>query len=146
MKINQRCGLDLWRLRHNPCVMPIQRKTILVLHPSAKDPAGIRRLLADMGHTAVTVTQEKAALNLLGTVRFDVIFTGMCGCGEGEARQLIQRLRSAAPGSALVGINEGGAGAANEAWHADCDATIAEPWSPSRVQWVLDFELRYFGL
>ena len=145
MKINQSCGLDLSRLRHNPSSMPIQRKTILVIHPSAQDPEGIRRLLAGMGHTAVTVAQERAALNLLGAVRFDVIFTGLSSSGDGPARQFIRQLRSVAPGSALVGINEGGAGAANEAWHADCDATIAEPWSPSRVQWVLDFELRYFG-
>ena len=98
-----------------------------------------------MGHTAVTVAQEKAALNLLGTVRFDVIFTDSSWSGEGAARQFIRQLRSAAPGSAVVGINPGGAGAANHPWHADCDAIIAEPWSPSRVQWVLDFELRYFG-
>lgn len=125
--------------------MPTQRKTILVIHPSAKDKAEIRRLLADMGHTAVTVAQERAALNLLRTVRFDVIFTGLCGSEDGAARHFIRQLRTVAPGSALVGINAGGAGAANEAWHADCDATIAEPLSPSRVQWVLDFELRYFG-
>jgi AmiR/NasT family two-component response regulator len=125
--------------------MATQRKSILVIHPSAKDPAGLRRLLADMGHTAVTVSQEKAALRLLGTVRFDVIFTGLSGREEGAARQFIGALRSAAPGSALVGINAGGVGAANEAWHAECDALIAEPLSPRRVQWVLDFELRYFG-
>ena len=144
-KINQRCALDLSGLRHNPSVMRTQRKTILVIDPSAKDPAGIRRLLADMGHTAVTVAQERAALNLLGSVRFDVIFTGLPGSEDGAARHFIRQLRTVAPGSALVGINEGGAGAANEAWHAECDATIAEPWSPLRVQWVLDFDLRYFG-
>ncbi|MFC4929824.1 ANTAR domain-containing protein [Massilia sp. GCM10023247] len=125
--------------------MATQRKSILVIHPSAKDPAGIRRLLADMGHTAVTVSQEKAALKLLGTVRFDVIFTGLSGSEEGAARRFIGALRSVAPGSAVVGINPGGVGAANEAWHAECDALIAEPLSPRRVQWVLDFELRYFG-
>lgn len=125
--------------------MQTQRKTILVIHPSAEDPAAIRRLLANMGHTAVTVGQEKAALNLLGTVRFDVIFTGLSRCGDSAARQFIHQLRVVAPGSALVGINEGGTGAANEAWHAECDATIAEPLSTSRVRWVLDFELRYFG-
>lgn len=125
--------------------MPTQRKSILVIHPSAKDPASIRRLLADMGHTAVTVSQERAALNLLGTVRFDVIFTGLSGAEEGAARRFIGALRSAAPGSAVVGIKGGGVGAANEPWHADCDAVIAEPFSHRRVQWVLDFELRYFG-
>lgn len=98
-----------------------------------------------MGHTAVSVAQERAALNLLGTVRFDVIFTGLSGREEGAARHFIRQLRSVAPGSALVAINDGGAGAANEPWHADCDATIAGPLSPSRVQWVLDFDLRYFG-
>lgn len=98
-----------------------------------------------MGHTAVTVSQERAALNLLGTVRFDVIFTALSGGEEDAARQFIGRLRTVAPGSAVVGINEGGTGAANEAWHAVCDATIAAPLSPSRVQWVLDFDLRYFG-
>lgn len=125
--------------------MPTQRKSILVIHPSAQDPAAIRRLLADMGHTAVTVSQERAALNVLGTVRFDVIFTGLSGSGADAARRFIGKLRSAAPGSAVVGINAGGPGAANEAWHAECDALIAEPLSPRRVQWVLDFELRYFG-
>lgn len=132
-------------MRHNPYDMQTQRKTILVIHPSANDAAGIRRLLANLGHTAVTVAQERTALNLLGTVRFDVIFTGLPGSEDGAARQFIRQLRSVAPGSALVGINEGGTGAANEAWLAECDATIAEPLSPSRVQWVLDFELRYFG-
>lgn len=125
--------------------MRTQRKTILVIHPSAKDPAAIRRLLANLGHTAVTVAQEKAALSLLGSVRFDVIFTGLSGSEDAAARHFIRQLRAVAPGSALVGINEGGTGAANEPWHADCDATIAEPWSRSRVQWVLDFKLRYFG-
>lgn len=125
--------------------MATQRKSILVIHPAAKDPAGIRRLLADMGHTAVTVSQERVALKLLDTVRFDVIFTGLSGSEEAAARQFIGALRSAAPGSAVVGINAGGVCAANEAWHAECDALIAEPLSPRRVQWVLDFELRYFG-
>lgn len=27
----------------------------------------------------------------------------------------------------------------------ECDATIRAPLSPSRVEWTLDFELRYFG-
>ena len=125
--------------------MPAQRKTILVIHPTAKDPAETRRLLAGMGHTAVTVSQERAALNLLGSVRFDVILTGLSGCEESAARQFIAQLRSVAPGSAVVGINESGANAANEAWHGACDATIAAPLSPSRVEWVLDFQLRYFG-
>jgi DNA-binding NtrC family response regulator len=125
--------------------MPIQRKSILIIHPSATDPGAIRRLLAEMGHTAITVGQARTALNLLGTVRFDVIFTGWSGSEDGGARHFIQQLRAAAPGSAVVGINEGGVGAANEAWHAECDATIAAPLSPARVQWVLDFELRYFG-
>ena len=98
-----------------------------------------------MGHTAVTVSQQRAALSLLGSVRFDIIFTGLSGSEDDAARRFIGQLRSVAPGSAVVGINAGGVGAANEAWHAACDATIAEPWSPSRVQWVLDFELRYFG-
>ena len=96
-----------------------------------------------MGHTAVTVSQQRAALSLLGSVRFDVIFAGLSGSGEDAARRFIGELRTVAPGSAVVGINK--AGAANEAWHAACDATIAEPWSPARVEWVLDFHLRYFG-
>jgi CheY-like chemotaxis protein len=121
------------------------RKTILVIHPCTKDPAEIRRLLAGMGHTAVTVSQQRAALSLLRTVRFDVIFTGLPGSEEGAARQFIGQLRTAAPGSAVVGMNEGGAGANSAPWHAACDATIAEPLSPARVQWVLDFDLRYFG-
>jgi CheY-like chemotaxis protein len=125
--------------------MPSRRRTILVIHPYATNPAEIRRLLAEMGHTAVTVSQPRAALSLLGSVRFDVIFAGLSGSEEDAARRFIGQLRTAAPGSAVVGINEGGAGAANEAWHAACDATIAEPWSPSRVEWVLDYHLRYFG-
>ena len=98
-----------------------------------------------MGHTAVTVSQEKAALNLLGSVRFDVILAGLSGSEESAARHFIGQLRSVAPGSAVVGINESGAKAANEPWHDACDATIAAPLSPSRVEWVLDFQLRYFG-
>jgi AmiR/NasT family two-component response regulator len=125
--------------------MSSRRRTILVIHPYAKDPAGIRRLLAEMGHTAVTVSQQGAALSLLRNVRFDVIFAGLSGSEEDDARRFIGQLRTAAPGSAVVGINEGEAGAINEAWHAACDATIAEPWSPSRVEWVLEFHLRYFG-
>jgi CheY-like chemotaxis protein len=125
--------------------MATQRKSILVIHPSATDPTGIRRLLAEMGHTAVTVVQERAALSLLRSVRFDVIFTGLSGRGDSAARQFIGQLRQLAPGSAVVGINECGVGAASEPWHAACDATIAEPLSAARVQWVLDFKLRYFG-
>ncbi|MGX4640423.1 hypothetical protein [Massilia sp. SYSU DXS3249] len=125
--------------------MPTQRKSILVIHPSAQDPVGIRRLLADMGHVAVTVPQAQAALKVLGTMRFDVIMTNLSGTEAGAARDFIGQLRMLAPGSAVVGINRNGAGAANESWHADCDALVAEPLSPSRVQWVLDFDLRYFG-
>lgn len=121
------------------------RKSILVIHPAAEDPVAIRRMLAGMGHTAVTVAQQQAALNLLGTVRFDVIVTGVFGGSEGTARQFIRELRQRAPGSAVVGINEGGPGAANEPWHAACDAVVAAPLSASRMQWVLDFDLRYFG-
>lgn len=38
-----------------------------------------------------------------------------------------------------------GVDAANQAWMDECDATIRAPLSASRVQWALDFELRYFG-
>ena len=71
--------------------MSTQRKSILVIHPSAHDPAGIRRLLAGLGHTAVTVAQQAAALNLLGTVRFDVIFTGLPGSDAAAHRDTVQR-------------------------------------------------------
>lgn len=125
--------------------MPSQRKSILVIHPSAEDAAAIRRLLANMGHAAVTVAQQKAALKLLGSVRFDVIFTGIAADTDGDARQFIGQLRQLAPGSAVVGINAGGTGGANAPWHSACDAVIAEPLTASRVQWVLDFQLRYFG-
>ncbi|MGJ9419943.1 hypothetical protein ACHAC9_19655 [Massilia sp. CMS3.1] len=45
----------------------------------------------------------------------------------------------------MVGIIEHGHDCANEAWMGECDATIRAPLSPSRVEWTLDFELRYFG-
>ena len=125
--------------------MPTQRKSILVIHPSAQDPVGIRRLLAQMGHVAITVPQAQAALKVLGTMRFDVIMTNLSGCEAGAARDFIGQLRTLAPGSAVVGINRNLKGAANESWHADCDALVCEPLSSSRVQWVLDFDLRYFG-
>lgn len=123
--------------------MAPQRKSILVIHPAAKEAAGIRGLLAGMGHAAVNVAEEKAALNLLKTVRFDVIFTCLSRSGDSAARHFLRQLRSLAPASALVGISEAAAG--TEAWQAECDATIAQPLSPSRVEWVLDFQLRYFG-
>ncbi|QNB00809.1 hypothetical protein [Massilia sp. Se16.2.3] len=124
--------------------MATQRKTILVIHSSDHTPADIRSLLGSMGHIAVTVTRQ-AALKLLGTVRFDVIFTAMSGSAEGEASGYVQKLRALAPGAAIVGIEPPGAPAANEAWQAQCDATVAEPLSTSKIQWVLDFDLRYFG-
>jgi len=125
--------------------MTSHRKTILVIHPAAGDPAGIRRLLGTLGHIAVTAEGARAALKALGAVRFDVIFTSIGRAGCGGERNFVQELRSVAPGSAVVGINEHGPGAANEAWMGECDATIQAPLSPSRVQWTLDFELRYFG-
>lgn len=125
--------------------MSSQRKSILVIHPAAEDAAAIRRLLANMGHTAVTVARQTAALKLLGSVRFDVIFTAISAGGDSDARQFIGQLRQHAPGSAVVGIHAGGAQGANTSWHGACDAIIAEPLTASRVQWVLDFQLRYFG-
>ncbi|QNA89925.1 response regulator [Massilia sp. Dwa41.01b] len=83
--------------------MATQRKTILVIHSSDHTPADIRSLLGSMGHIAVTVTRQ-AALKLLGTVRFDVIFTAMSGSAEGEASGYVQKLRALAPGAAIVGI------------------------------------------
>jgi AmiR/NasT family two-component response regulator len=129
--------------------MSHHRKTILVIHLPAGDPAGhpaeIRRLLGTLGHIAVSAEGARAALKALGTVRFDVIFTSIGRTGCGGERNFVQELRLLAPGSAVVGINEQGPGAANEAWMGECDATIQTPLSPSRVQWALDFELRYFG-
>lgn len=125
--------------------MTRHRKTILVIHPAARDPAGIRRLLGTLGHIAVTAEGARAGLKALGTVRFDVIFTSIGRVLCGSERSFVQELRAVAPGSAIVGIVEQDAGAANEAWMGECDATIQAPLSPSRVQWTLDFELRYFG-
>lgn len=125
--------------------MPSSRKTILVIHPSAPDPAAIRRLLGTMGHVAVTAAGPRAALRALGTMRFDVIFTSIGGAQPGSGHSFVQDLRSVAPGSAVVGIHGQGPDAANEAWMGECDATIQEPLSSARVQWALDFQLRYFG-
>jgi hypothetical protein len=125
--------------------MPAQRKTILVIHPATSDPAETRRLLVSMGHIAVTAAGQRAGLKALGTVRFDIIFTSFGATPPGGARSFVQELRLVAPGSAVVGIRETGADAANEAWMGECDATIQVPLSTSRVQWALDFELRYFG-
>jgi hypothetical protein len=125
--------------------MPAQRKTILVIHPPASDPAETRRLLGSMGHIAVTAAGQRAALKALRTVRFDIIFTSFGAMLPGSASSFVQELRLVAPGSALVGIGEPGVDAANEAWMGECDATIQAPLSASRVQWALDFELRYFG-
>jgi DNA-binding NtrC family response regulator len=125
--------------------MPSTRKTILVIHPSAADPAAIRHLLSSMGHIAVTAQGPRAALKALGTMRFDVIFTSIGGVQTGSAQSFVQDLRAVAPGSAVVGIHEHGPDAANEAWLGECDATIQAPLSSSRLQWTLEFELRYFG-
>lgn len=125
--------------------MSSPRKTILVIHPSASDPAAIRRLLGSMGHIAVTAEGPRAALKALGTMRFDVIFTSIGGAQSGSGQSFVQDLRLVAPGSAVVGIHGQGLDAANEAWMGECDATIQAPLSSSRVQWTLDFELRYFG-
>lgn len=125
--------------------MGTSRKTILVIHPSARDPAEVRRLLGNLGHIAVTAAGQRAALKALGTVRFDVILTSVGAAHPGSERSFVQELRSVAPGSAVVGIVEHGHDCANEAWMGECDATIRAPLSASRVQWTLDFELRYFG-
>jgi DNA-binding NtrC family response regulator len=125
--------------------MPSPRKTILVIHPSAPDPAAIRRLLGTMGHIAITAEGPRAALKALGTMRFDVIFTSIGGVQSDSGQSFLQDLRAVAPGSAVVGIHGQGLDAANEAWMGECDATIQAPLSSSRVQWALDFELRYFG-
>jgi DNA-binding NtrC family response regulator len=125
--------------------MPGTRKTILVIHPSAPDPAAIRHLLGSMGHIAVTADGPRAALKVLGTVRFDVILTSVGGPQAGSAKSFLQELRAVAPGSAVVGIHGHGLDAANEAWMGECDAIVQAPLSSSRLQWTLDFELRYFG-
>lgn len=125
--------------------MPAQRKTILVIHPPASDPAETRRLLGGMGHIAVTAAGQRAGLKALGAVRFDIIFTSFGAMPPCGARSFVQELRLLAPGSAVVGIREPVLDAANEAWMDECDATIQAPLSSSRVQWALDFELRYFG-
>jgi CheY-like chemotaxis protein len=125
--------------------MTSHRKTILVLYPGAPDAAGVRRLLGELGHVAVTAGATLAALKALGTVRFDIILTSIGAARCGNSLSFVQELRAAAPGSAVIGIREAGGEAANEAWLAECDATIRAPLSPSRMQWVLDFELRYFG-
>jgi DNA-binding NtrC family response regulator len=125
--------------------MPRVRKTILVIHPSAADPAAIRHLLASMGHIAVTAQGPRAALKALGTMRFDVIFTSIGGAQSGSAQSFVQDLRAVAPGSAVVGIHGHGLVAATEVWLGECDATIQAPLSSSRLQWTLEFELRYFG-
>jgi DNA-binding NtrC family response regulator len=125
--------------------MQAQRKTILVIHSPASDPAETRRLLGSMGYIAVTAAGQRAALKALGAVRFDIIFTSFGATPPGSARSFVQELRLVAPGSAVVGIREPGVDAANEAWMGECDATIQAPLSSSRVQWALDFELRYFG-
>jgi CheY-like chemotaxis protein len=125
--------------------MASPRKTILVIHPSAPDPAAIRRLLVSMGYIAVTAEGPRAALKTLGTMRFDVILTSIGGPQPGSGHSFVQDLRSVAPGSAVVGIHGPGLDAANEPWMDECDATIQAPLSASRLQWTLDFELRYFG-
>ena len=128
--------------------MSSPRKTILVIHPPGRDPqqdpASIRRLLGNLGHIAVSADGPRAALKALGTVRFDVIFTSI-GRAEGGSGSFVQDLRALAPGSAVIGIDEPGRTAANEAWLGECDATVRAPLSPSRMQWAHDFELRYFG-
>ena len=145
--------------------MSSRRKTILVVHPAhhdshhasahaaghapahdvAHDAAAIRRLLARLGYIAVSADGARAALKALGTVRFDVILTSI-GRAEGSGSgSFVQDLRALAPGSAVIGIDEHGGDAANEGWLGECDATVRTPLSPSRVQWALDFELRYFG-
>ena len=125
--------------------MPSPRKTILVIHPSAPDPAAVRHLLGSMGHIAVAAAGPRAALKALGSMRFDVIFTSIGRAQAGSGQSFVQDLRAVAPGSAVVGIHGHGLGAANEAWLGECDATIRAPLSLSRLQWALEFELRYFG-
>ena len=84
--------------------MPAQRKTILVIHPPASDPAETRRLLGNMGYIAVTAAGQRAALKALAAVRFDFIFTSFGAAPPGSARSFVQELRLVAPGSAVVGL------------------------------------------
>lgn len=123
--------------------MATQRKTILVVHSG--DPADIRRLLGTLGHIAVSASGRRAALKVLCTVRFDIVLTSVGGTQPGNDCSFVQELRLAAPGTAVVGFRQHGPDAANDAWMKECDATIRAPLSSSRLQWALDFELRYFG-
>ncbi|THC44566.1 hypothetical protein [Massilia sp. Mn16-1_5] len=125
--------------------MPNHRKTILVLYPTASDAASLRRLFGKLGHIAVTADGPRATLKALDTVRFDIILTSIGAARAGKQFSFVQELRVAAPGSAVIGIREAGGEAVNEAWLGECDASVPAPLSPSRMQWVLDFELRYFG-
>ena len=125
--------------------MSSHRKTILVLYPGAPDAADVRRLLGQLGHIAVTADGPHAALRALGNVHFDVILTSIGAARPGSKPSFVQEVRAAAPGSAVVGIREQGGEAADEAWLNECDAAVTAPLSVSRMQWVLDFELRYFG-
>lgn len=105
----------------------------------------MRRLLGGLGYIAVSVGGARAALKALAAVRFDVIFTGIGQPQADGCQSFVQDLRALAPGSAVVGIARRDREAANEAWLGECDATVSVPLSPSRVQWTLEFELRYFG-
>lgn len=125
--------------------MSNHRKTILVLYPAAPDAAALRDMLGKLGHVAVTADGPRAALKALGPVRFDVILTSIGAACSGGTSSLVQEMRAAAPGSAVVGIRGQGGEAASKAWLGECDAAVPAPLSSSRVQWVLDFELRYFG-
>lgn len=125
--------------------MSRQRKTILVVDPSSPDPAAVRRLLAGLGYIAINADGPHAALRALGTMRFDIVVTST-GQAQAEGGQsFVQDVRALAPGTAVVGLAGQGGAAANDAWLGECDATIRLPLSPSRVQWALEFELRYFG-
>jgi CheY-like chemotaxis protein len=144
-KIKRVRTLEFGETGITPTGMPSPRKTILVIHPSAPGPATIRHLLGSMGHIAVAVEDPRAALKALATMRFDVILTSIGGAQSGSEQSFVQDLRALAPGSAVVGIQGRGLDAATEAWMGECDATIQAPLSSSRLQWTLEFELRYFG-
>ena len=120
------------------------RKTILVLLASESGSVHTCRILRDAGHICVTATGEPAGLEALATVHFDVLLTDHC-MNNADSNHYFCEVRKISPWIAIVGIVEPGDDISSMNKTLDCDATVQVPLSLTRLAWVFDFKLRYFG-
>lgn len=124
--------------------MDFIRKTILVFLTSGADSTHTCRVLSDAGHIFVPVHEKFSVLKALTAVHFDVLLTDLC-ITDVDSSSYFCDVRKLAPWIAIVCFVK----PANESLGTKdiflCDATVQTPLSLSRLSWIFDFKLRYFG-